>query len=68
MTAEIIFRILGFILFGIIGWLIGTVLADTDSTQRACQRGTFCLDRSGRRDWRRDCTLANNAARSVGEA
>ena len=29
MVAEIIFRILGFFLFGIIGWLIGTVLADT---------------------------------------
>lgn len=29
MVAEIIFRIIGFILFGIIGWLIGTVLADT---------------------------------------
>jgi uncharacterized protein YacL len=29
MAVEIIFRILGFILFGIIGWLIGTVLADT---------------------------------------
>lgn len=29
MVAEIIFRVLGFILFGIIGWLIGTVLADT---------------------------------------
>lgn len=29
MAAEIIFRILGFFLFGIIGWLIGTVLADT---------------------------------------
>lgn len=27
--AEIIFRILGFFLFGIIGWLIGTALADT---------------------------------------
>jgi uncharacterized protein YacL len=29
MAADIIFRVLGFILFGIIGWLIGTVLADT---------------------------------------
>lgn len=29
MAAEIIFRVLGFILFGIIGWLVGTVLADT---------------------------------------
>jgi uncharacterized protein YacL len=29
MAVDIIFRILGFILFGIIGWLIGTVLADT---------------------------------------
>jgi uncharacterized protein YacL len=28
-VVEIIFRILGFILFGIIGWLIGTALADT---------------------------------------
>ncbi len=29
MSAEIIFRIFGFILFGIIGWLVGTVLAGT---------------------------------------
>jgi uncharacterized protein YacL len=29
MIAEIIFRVIGFFLFGIIGWLIGTVLADT---------------------------------------
>ncbi len=29
MAAEIIFRVLGFILFGIIGWLAGTAWADT---------------------------------------
>jgi uncharacterized protein YacL len=29
MTADIIFRILGFIIFGIIGWLVGTILAGT---------------------------------------
>ncbi len=29
MSTEIIFRIFGFILFGIIGWLVGTVLAGT---------------------------------------
>mgnify|MGYP000918381183 CR=1 FL=1 len=29
MTAEVIFRVLGFILFGIIGWLAGTVWAGT---------------------------------------
>jgi uncharacterized protein YacL len=30
MTAEIIFRVLGFILFGIIGWLAGTAWAGTN--------------------------------------
>jgi uncharacterized protein YacL len=29
MTADIIVRILGFIVFGIIGWLVGTILAGT---------------------------------------
>lgn len=29
MTADIIVRILGFIIFGIIGWLVGTILAGT---------------------------------------
>jgi uncharacterized protein YacL len=29
MTADIIVRILGFIFFGIIGWLVGTILAGT---------------------------------------
>lgn len=31
MTAEIIFRILGFILFGIIGWMAGTTWAGTSA-------------------------------------
>lgn len=30
MTAEIIFRVLGFILFGIIGWLAGAAWAGTN--------------------------------------
>ena len=29
MTADIIFRIIGFILFGIIGWMAGTAWAGT---------------------------------------
>jgi uncharacterized protein YacL len=38
MTADIIFRILGFIVFGIIGWLVGTILAGTSDLNAASLR------------------------------
>jgi uncharacterized protein YacL len=38
MTADIIVRILGFIVFGIIGWLVGTILAGTSDLTAASLR------------------------------
>lgn len=38
MTAEIIFRVIGFILFGIIGWLAGTAWAGTTTLSAASMR------------------------------
>ncbi len=38
MTADIFFRILGFIVFAIIGWLVGTVLAGTSDLNLASLR------------------------------
>jgi uncharacterized protein YacL len=38
MTADIIVRILGFIVFGIIGWLVGTILAGTTDLTAASLR------------------------------
>jgi uncharacterized protein YacL len=38
MTADIIVRILGFIVFGIIGWLVGTILAGTSDLSAASLR------------------------------
>jgi uncharacterized protein YacL len=38
MTADIIVRILGFIVFGIIGWLVGTILAGTSDLNAASLR------------------------------
>jgi uncharacterized protein YacL len=38
MTADIIVRILGFIVFGIIGWLVGTILAGTTDLNVASLR------------------------------
>ncbi len=47
MAADIIFRILGFILFGIIGWLIGTVLADTTTLNAQSARYILPLTIAG---------------------
>jgi uncharacterized protein YacL len=38
MTADVIVRILGFIVFGIIGWLVGTILAGTSDLNAASLR------------------------------
>ena len=38
MTAEIIFRVIGFILFGIIGWLAGTAWAGTSTLNTVSMR------------------------------
>jgi uncharacterized protein YacL len=38
MTADIIVRVLGFIVFGIIGWLVGTILAGTSDLTAASLR------------------------------
>jgi uncharacterized protein YacL len=38
MTADIIVRVLGFIVFGIIGWLVGTILAGTSDLNVASLR------------------------------
>jgi uncharacterized protein YacL len=38
MTADIFFRILGFIIFGIIGWLVGTILAGTTDLNAVSMR------------------------------
>lgn len=47
MTADIIFRILGFILFGIIGWLAGTVWAGTSELNAISLRYILPLTGAG---------------------
>ncbi len=47
MTAEIIFRILGLILFGIIGWLAGTVWAGTSELNAISLRYILPLTAAG---------------------
>ncbi len=47
MAAEIIFRVLGFILFGIIGWLAGTVWAGTSELNSVSLRYILPLSALG---------------------
>ncbi len=47
MTADIIFRILGFIIFGIIGWLAGTVWAGTSELNAASLKYILPLTGAG---------------------
>ena len=47
MTAEIIFRVLGFILFGIIGWLAGAAWAGTNDLTAASLRYILPLTVAG---------------------
>lgn len=47
MTAEVIFRVLGFILFGIIGWLAGTTWAGTTALNALSLRYVLPLTIAG---------------------